>query len=242
MKIELWQMRTSHLPILLFLFTPGVFLASEVSAQRVQLPEFPPLRGGDMGVIMDGAMFSAGSNMRVQMSLENGVKKIRAEEAGVKTYIEESPDTGILIKITRQYGPDQMDDLREKHPGLYMSSKDFPATTDDGATVEVTIGVTEKFAAANAEELEAEHPEIFKAYKKYSNGNSNMQIFRGRFGGDLLMPEFRIRPEAMEGGIQIIPSPQPRNLPGGIEIDPSDVKIHDPPNKNRAAEKADKDT
>jgi len=242
MKIELWRKQTSYFPMLLFLLAPGLFLNSQVSAQRIQLPEFPPLRGDDMGVIMDGAMFSAGTNMRVQMSLENGVKKIRAEEAGVKTYIEESLETGILVRITRQYGPDQMDELRDKHPGLYMSVKDFPSKTESEATVEVTIGVTEKFEAADAKELEANHPEIFKAYEKYSNGNSDIRIFRGRFGGDLLMPEIRIQPNAPGGGIQIIPSPEQQGLPRGIEIDPSDVKIHELPKKNAAKEKADKDT
>lgn len=242
MKIKLWQKRNSHLPILLFFTLIGLLPSSGAFAQRIQLPEFPPLRGADMGVIMDGAMFSSGSNMSVQISIENGIKKIHAEEAGTKTYIEESRESGILVKITRQYGPDQMDELMEKHPGLYMSVKDFPATAENGAAVEVTIGVTEKFEAADSKELETRHPEVFKAYKKYSQGNSDIQIFRGRFGGDLLMPEFRIQPGVLEGGVRIIPSPEQRGVPQGIEIDPSDVKIHEQPDKNPTTEEADKDT
>lgn len=210
------------------LMAAGFCLASPAAAQiRIEMPEMPEIRGGvmDMGVLMDGAMFSSGSNSSVSMTIENGVKKITASENGVKTYIEEG-EGGIIVKVTRRYGPEQMDILEEEHPGLYMAMKDFPTEVDDAEEVEVSVGVTKKYEAANAEELKENHPEIFKTYEKYSNGNSGaLRLFRGRLGGDMLIPELRITPE-IRG------------------IIPDDIRIHDDEDKgeDKGEEKAEKNS
>ena len=212
-----------HLTLLLT--AAGILIASGVNAQeRIEFPQIPQLRGMGMGVIMDGTMFSSGSSTRIQTSMENGVKKIRAVDNDIKTYIEEDPSNGILVKITKQYGPEDMDELMEQHPALYMSVKDFPAETEDAESVEVSIGVTKTYEASSVDELKEKHPVAYEAYEKYANGNDSLQIFRGRIGRQLLMPELRIIPELRR-------------------IDPSDVRIHDDDDtKKKDSQKEDKDT
>ncbi len=192
----------------------------ELAAQRpIELPELPMMSPTlDMGVIMDRSL--SGSHRQVQMSVENGVTTIHATENGVKTYILEDPANGIVVKITRQYGPEQMDQLMEEHPDLYMSAKDFPTQTENAEAVEITVGVTREFAAPSAEALKEKHPEAFQVYTQYTSGHDRQQIFHGRFGGQWMLPEIRIRPD----------------LPA---IDPSDVS---PPAPKPETKKTDKDT
>lgn len=210
-------------PLTLLIVACSTLWISQANAQiRIEMPEIPAFQE-DLGVIMDGTMFSSGSNMSIQMSMENGVKKIRATEDGVKTYIEEG-ENGILVKVTKQYGPEQMDILMEEHPDIYMSMKDFPTETEDADEIEVSVGITKKYEASSADELKEKHPEIHKRYEKYSNGNPGMQIFRGRFGDELLIPRLEIRPD-FRG------------------LDRGDIRIHDDEDKKEASDKEeDKDT
>ncbi len=207
----------------------GFSFAAPVTAQiRIEMPEIQDLRGAgfDMGVLMDGSMFSSGSNMSMSTTIENGVKKIRVTENGVKTYIEED-ENGIVLKITRRYGPEQMDILMEEHPGLYMAMKDFPTEVEDAEEIEVSVGVTKKYEAANAEELEEKHPEVFKSYQKYTSGNSGgFRSIRG-IGRRGLVPEIRIAPELIRGGDIVIPDIQIQEEEEPQESKKSDKKSKD---------------
>jgi hypothetical protein len=177
----------------------GILWALPATAQQrgIDVPQLPQIRGQDMGVIMDGSMFSSGSRISVRMSVENGVRKIHAEEDGVRTVIDEDPSGHIVVRITRQYGPGELDQLMEDHPALYMSVKDFPTTTEDAEAVEVSVGVTRKFEAESVEALQEKHPQAHAAWEKYTSGGNGLQIFRGRFGDELLLPEIRIQPDLL---------------------------------------------
>ncbi len=223
----------------------GFFVAPEITAQRL----IPPVQTGGVnsgiGVIMDTTMFSTGNSVAVQVTMEDGIKKIRAEENGLKTYIEESAGGGILMRLTRQYGPDDMDLLMEKHPDLYMSAKDFPATTEGAEAVEVTIGITQKIEAASVDALKVQHPEAYKAFLKYAGGNKDIRIFRGRFGDAILMPEIRIDAALDVESVQIEPlvtEGQEGQLPTEPPEPPVDVKDPVSPEADKPAKKKNKDT
>jgi len=224
-------LRLCFLPAITMLAV-GFSFAAPVTAQiRIEMPEIPEFRGEilDMRALMDGAVFSSGSNMSLSTSIENGVKKIRATENGVKTYIEED-ESGIVVKITRRYGPEQMDILMEEHPGLYMAMKDFPTEVEDAEEIEVSLGVTKKYEAANAEELKEKHPEVFKSYQKYNSGNSgSIRTWRGGIGrGGIGIPEIRITPELelRRGGI-VIPDIRIQEEEDSNESKKSDKKSED---------------
>ncbi|MCP4082428.1 MAG: hypothetical protein GY819_09675 [Planctomycetaceae bacterium] len=204
----------------------GFFVAPEIIAQRL----IPPVRLSGMdpgiGVIMDTTMFSTGTRVAVQVTLENGIKKTRAEENGIKTYIEELVEGGILMRVTRQYGPDDRDLLMEKHPDLYMSAKDFPATTEGAERVEVTIGVTQKIEVASIDELKLKHPEAYQSYLKYTQPNNGMRILRGRFGDAILTPEIRIDTDLDGESVRVVP-PKTEG-PQTVMPPESPVEVKDP--------------
>ena len=225
--------------LVLSILPASFFLVSSAHAQqlRVEIPEMriPELPGAGMGAIMDLQSFaSGGSGRSVSMTIENGIRKIHGREDGIKAYIEEGPDQGILVKITRQYGADQMDVLMEEHPDLYMSMKDFPQESE-GAEVEVTLGITRSYEAANKDELMEKHPKAYEVYERFTTSGSN-RVFGSRFG-DFPGLDFRV-PE-----IRVIP----REAGGGWRIDPNDVRIHedeprDRPGKKEEKASGDKDT
>ena len=142
------------------------------------------------------------------------------------------------MRVTRQYGPDDRDLLMEKHPDLYMSAKDFPATTEGAEAVEVTIGVTQKIEVAAVDELKLKHPEAYQSYLKYTQSNNGMRIFRGRFGDAILTPEIRIDTDLDGESVRIVPPktevPQPVKPPEPpVAVkDPAASQTEKPASKN----------
>ncbi len=220
---------------LLILPASLLFVSFANAQERDMLPEMPfPPR--DMGVIWDMQQMSGMSNRSISMTTDaSGVTTINASEDGVKTWIQDDPNRGITVKITRQYGPEQMDLLMEEQPELYMHLNSIPEETED-AEVEVTVGVTKTYEADDAEDLKQQHPEAFKLYEKYTSGDADIRAFGGRLEfapPRLRVPELRVVP-MFEGG-------------GGmrIEIDPDRVRVHEDEDREvpeQTPRKEDKDT
>jgi hypothetical protein len=178
-----------------------ILLPATVHAQRVEFPEFPrvPMPPSDLGAIMDLQMTGA-SSRSISMTVENGVKKINATEDALKAYIEEQPSGAILIKVTREYTSDDLDELMNEQPELYMHLKSIPEKTQD-AEVAVSVWLTKTYEADNAEALEKEHPDVFKVYERFTSG-TDADFGQFRFEG------FRT-PRALE-----------------LNIDPGSIRIH----------------
>lgn len=215
----------------------GFFVAPEIIAQELTPSIRPSGMDSGIGVIMDTTMFSTGTRVAVQVTLENGVKKTRAEENGIKTYIEELVEGGIRMKVTRQYGPDDRDLLMEKYPDLYMSAKDFPTTTEGAEAVEVTIGVTQKIEVAAVDELKLKYPDAYQSYLKYTQSNNGMRILRGRFGDAILTPEIRIDTDLDGESVRVVPQKTEGRQPAKPPESPVEVKDPAAPQTDKPAGK-----
>ena len=140
--------------------------------------------------VIDRMMISSSGGHSVQVSVTNGVKTIVAKEADRSIKIVESPDDGIEMEVTQQYGPEDADKIKDEHPELYMHLKSFPETVGD-SKVQLTIGVTSEYSAYDKDELKEKHPEVFKLYEKYTKNQGRM-IIRGVPRGIVVEPAFEI--------------------------------------------------
>jgi len=136
-------------------------------AQVIEIPEIRELGGGAISIA------TGGNGRSVQVSVNNGIKTIKAVDGEERCEIVDDPDNGITVKLTQQFGPDDADKIEKSMPGLYMHLKSIPKNVD-GAKVDVHIDVTREFEADDKEELEAQHPEAFKVYEKYANAQNRI--------------------------------------------------------------------
>lgn len=109
--------------------------------------------------------------MSISVSQANGVKTTKINDNGQKFEIVESEADGITVKLTKSYGPDDIEQLKEDYPDLFMHVSAFPTETE-GATVELHVNLVKKHTAKNVEELKEKHPEAFEVYEKYSKQNA----------------------------------------------------------------------
>lgn len=199
-------------------FFAGLTLLATTTARgqgEIEIPDFPGLPGlrleGRMGAI---TAFNSGTFGRsVSMTEENGVRKITGQENGLKAYIEEVPGGEITIKVTRQYTRDQIEEISELEPELYMHLNSIPERTET-AEIEITVGITRTYTADNADDLKEKHPEAFEAYEKFtSGGDEDIVRLRERltipFGAGR-EPGRRIE---VPKGIRIHPEPQDDDTP-----------------------------
>ena len=132
--------------------------------------------------------------MSISVSQANGVKTTKINDNGQKFEIVESEADGITVKLTKSYGPDDIEQLKEDYPDLFMHISAFPTETE-GGTVELQINVVNKHTAQNADELKEKHPEAFEVYEKYGKQNAvGPRVILG--GGRIeLLPQIELKIE-----------------------------------------------
>lgn len=165
----------------------GCLLA--VSTASAQVP-----RPGIRGAIIDGAgmtFSSSGGGLSIQSTTRDGVRTIKANDNGKKTEIVIDAEGFITVKHTRQYGPDDMEQLEKTHPDLIMHLQAIPKESGNHK-VEVSLNITTDYDAENEADLKERHPEIFELYEKYTKS--------GSIGGTLSieMPRLILPPRMIE--------------------------------------------
>ncbi len=205
MKFATTQIATTLFGALLsLLIVPLASVAQEPDFRR--FPAFPELPPMPLGAIVEMQTMNS-SSRSISMTVENGVKKITGRDDEVRAFIEEQPDGRITIRVTRQYTMDDLDELMEAQPEIYLHLKSIPTETDD-AEIEVSVGITKTYEAESAEELETTHSDVFEIYERFTTGGSD-DLRHLRELPTILSPERRRAP---------------RDLPPGIE--PDDIRIH----------------
>lgn len=149
-------------------------LTVPATAQRVEMPfpQFPQFGLNGPGAIAQTQFMSGTSSRSISMTVENGVKKVHASDDEVKAYIEEQPDGALTVKVTRQYTRDQLDDLMNEAPEIYMHVKSIPEETDS-AEIEITVGITRTYKAESAEALKEQNPEAYDVYARFTIGSDD---------------------------------------------------------------------
>ena len=139
---------------------------------------------------------SVSNGMSISVSQANGVKTTKIDDNGKKFEIVESEADGITIKLTKSYGPDDIEQLKEDYPDLFMHFSSFPKETE-GATVELQINLVKKHTAKNVEELKEKHPEAFAVYEKYSKQNAfgGIRVIGGGIQRIELLPQIELKIE-----------------------------------------------
>lgn len=112
------------------------------------------------------------ANIGPRVSVVNGVRTIEVEESSRKIKIIEDPQKGIYIEITKQYGPKELASLKNRMPDLGEYIDLFPEQLNN-SDIELTIGVTSKYSAANAEDLERQDQGAYNVYRRFANAQSN---------------------------------------------------------------------
>ena len=144
--------------------------------------------------IGDIRLNSKGGSISISSSTTNGVKTTNIVDNGKKAKIVESDEDGIAITLRKSYGPEDKEQLKKDHPGVFMHLTAFPTQSDDGDEIELQINIKKTYKAQNADELKEKYPKAFAAYKKYSKG---LVHFGARpFGGIRLLdvPRIEIKP------------------------------------------------
>lgn len=177
-------------------FTCGLFVSTAVAQEMPDLEIRPHIilgQEGGMGVIDDLHVTTSGSSV-VSFTNENGVKTTKVADRKTRLTIVEDPASGITCKVTKTYGLDDLDALEQEQPELFMHLSAIPKTINE-SEVEVTVGVTTSYTAADKDELKSKHPDVFKLYDKYSGEKAIRRMGLGR-----AMPMLRLRE-----GFQFVP-------------------------------------
>jgi hypothetical protein len=119
-----------------------------------------------------GGAIGRTTNSGPRVSVVNGVRTIEVEESSRKIKIIEDPQKGIYIEITKQYGPKELASLKNRMPDLGEYIDLFPEQLNN-SDIELTIGVTSKYSAANAEDLERQDQGAYNVYRRFANVQSN---------------------------------------------------------------------
>lgn len=146
-----------------------------------------------------------GTNNGPRVTVSNGVRTIEVDESARKIKIVEDPQRGIYVEVTRKYGPNELASLKSRMPNLGEYIDLFPKQLDN-SDIELTIDVTSKFNAANAQDLEQQDAGAYNIYRRFANvqqSNSQQQSQRRNRGG--VPPGF--------GQPILPPGSTPRNLP-----------------------------
>ena len=196
--------------VLNLLVIPGLTTAQQIDEgipppQIIDPGNIIPPR--DLGLILDTAPGLQVGNSAISISVVNGVKTIDVVEVGLKVHIEDDPNTGIRMRITRHYGPQDIESLVDSQPELYMHLKAMPTEVGD-AKIEISVGVTREYEADNADDLAERYPEAHDLYQKYSSAQA---------------PDLRRR-------LEIMPVPRairPFDRGMRLQIDPDRVRVHE---------------
>ena len=112
------------------------------------------------------------SNSGPKVSVVNGVRTIEVEESSRKIKIVEDPQNGIYVEIKKQYGPKELASLKNRMPDLGEYIDLFPQQLNNN-DIELSIGVTSKFTAANAEDLQQQDQGAYNIYRRFTRTQSN---------------------------------------------------------------------
>ncbi len=113
-----------------------------------------------------GGVAGSSGGMSFSRSTVNGVTTSVLKERHQEIKLEETPD-GIFLEIGRWYSRDDVEQLRPTNPELAKALEAFPSSAD-GASVELSVRVAQKYEAVNDEDLREEHPEAYETYLKIS--------------------------------------------------------------------------
>jgi hypothetical protein len=138
-------------------------------AQEIDLlpRELIQLGEGQLGLIDDLRVSGIGSSSSFSFTNENGVKTTKVADGTNRMTIIEDPASGITCKVTKTYGPDDLAKLEEEQPELFMHLSAIPKTVGE-SQIEINVGVTSTYTAADPDELKSKHPEVYKLYNKYT--------------------------------------------------------------------------
>ncbi len=161
-----------------FVAFAGFYFCALSSAQQIEIsPQVLVGQGEGIGVI-DDMQVSGSSSSSFSVTDQNGVKTTRVNDNGKKMEIVEDPASGIICKVTKTYGPNDLAKLEEEQPELFMHLSAIPKTIGE-AQVEINIGVTSTYTAADKDELKTKHPEVYKLYAKYTKQGAVGRIHLG---------------------------------------------------------------
>lgn len=120
-----------------------------------------------------------GFSRSISVSNENGIKTTRVSENG-KKYVIRQGDALVEVEFAHTYGPDDMEELKEKHPDLHMHVTSFPRKSGE-SKVELTVSVKEKVSAENESELKEKSEAAYKVFEKYTKKGAARGIRVGPF-------------------------------------------------------------
>ena len=123
--------------------------------------------GGGTGLIGDSGAPATGGGNGVKVKNSGGNKIINVKEDRRDIEIVIRADGHIFVNITKHFGPDELDSLIRRQPDLEEYVKSFPKTSGD-KDVQLSIGLTSRYDAANGEELKEENIAAYNLYKKFS--------------------------------------------------------------------------
>ncbi len=137
-------------------------------AQEIDRLMREPIGEGGLGLIDDLQVSGFGSTSSFSITNENGVKTTKVADGINRMTIVEDPASGITCKVTKTYGPDDLAKLEDEQPELFMHLSAIPKTVGE-SQIEINVGVTSTYTAADKDELKAKHPDVYKLYDKYTN-------------------------------------------------------------------------
>ena len=161
----------------------GFHFCSLGRAQEVEIVPHDLLQLGQaqMGLIDDMKVSGLGSSSSFSFTNENGVKTTKVADGTNRMTIVEDPASGITCKVTKTYGPNDLAKLEDEQPELFMHLSAIPKTVGE-SQIEISVGVTSTYTAADKDELKAKHPDVYKLYNKYTKeqgvGRIHMRMAR----------------------------------------------------------------
>jgi len=122
--------------------------------------QFPGIANNfQMNQVMGG-----GQQRAISQRSSNGVTTTKVVEGDREITIEETPD-GIFMAVAHSYGLEDLDQLREAHPELAAAMEAFPRSAD-GQEVQLRVQAVQRYEAINEEDLQDEHPEGYREYRR----------------------------------------------------------------------------
>ena len=132
------------------------------------LREFEELAAERMEMKMEvqPADFDRRRQVGRQTSTRDGITTTTARDANREIKITEDGKSGILVEVTRNYGPQDLAALGKKHPELVDFVEMFPDRVDNHE-IELNLAIKTVYRSPNLAELKKRHPEAFNIYRRY---------------------------------------------------------------------------
>ncbi len=98
--------------------------------------------------------------------VKNGIKTTKSSDSTRDITITEDPPAGIVVEVTRHYGPDDIDLLKRRHPELVDYVELFPKQSGPHE-IQLNLAIKSVYRAADLEQLKNRHPEAFSLYRRH---------------------------------------------------------------------------